>query len=70
MASSRDAQHARFCFEALSQLGAKRQGGGRTNPPPTPSKVSKCPTLARVNDHVAKIQVSTHGVKQIIFLPT
>ena len=34
MASSRDAQHARFCFEALSQLGAKRQGGGRTNPPP------------------------------------
>ena len=34
MASSRDAQHARLCFEALSQLGAKRQGG-RTNPPYT-----------------------------------
>ena len=50
MASSRDVQHARFCFEALSQLGAKRQGVVTPPPPPTPSKVSKCPTRARVKD--------------------
>ena len=32
--SSRGELHTRFFREALAQSGAKRQGGGRTNPPP------------------------------------
>ena len=56
IARTRDAQHAGFCPEALSQLGAKREGGSYQPPPPARPRYGKWPARARVKTRVKRVK--------------